>query len=71
MTTTTIPAAEFAARLARCTTGLPIGADALTLEQAAGAFLRISLETAKQGHELAALAAQARATPDPSLKDAS
>ena len=63
MTAGAIPVAEFAARLARCNTGLPCGIETLTLEQAAGAFLRISLEMEKQGRELAALAAQARARP--------
>ncbi len=56
MTTTTIPAAQFAAQLAGLITGLPIGADNLTPEQVARAFLRVSLEAEKLGREYAAQA---------------
>lgn len=56
MTAATIPAAEFAQRLTGLITGLPIGADNLTPEQVARAFLRVSLEAEKLGREYAAQA---------------
>ncbi|MDR3015237.1 MAG: hypothetical protein LBV56_07330 [Delftia acidovorans] len=56
MTANTIPAAEFAARLAGLITGLPIGADNLTPEQVSGAFFRVSMEAEKLGREYAAQA---------------
>ena len=56
MTATTIPAAEFAQRLAGLITGLPIGADNLTHEQVVRAFLRVSMEAEKLGREYAAQA---------------
>lgn len=56
MTAATVPAAEFAARLAGLITGLPIGADSLTPEQVSGAFFRVSLEAEKLGRQYAAQA---------------
>jgi hypothetical protein len=56
MTAATIPAAEFAARLAGLITGLPMGVTHITPEQATSAALRLSLEAEKLGREYAAQA---------------
>ena len=56
MTAATIPAAEFAQRLAGLITGLPIGTEVLTHEQAASAFYRVSLGAEKLALEHAAMA---------------
>ncbi|MBD9583004.1 hypothetical protein IB269_16550 [Delftia sp. DLF01] len=56
MTAATVPAAKFAAQLAGLITGLPIGAENLSHEQVARAFLRVSLEAEKLGREYAAQA---------------
>ncbi|MFC4923632.1 hypothetical protein [Delftia deserti] len=56
MTVGTVTSSEFAARLAGLITGLPIGTDVLTHEQAASAFYRVSLGAEKLAREYAALA---------------